>query len=96
MKEFYLRNEKRISRVATIIILIALVRTISEPFRLQYYSSSTLGFGDVKPYLLGGLVISIGLLAMTVFSFYNKYKFITLLAILVIIGMLIIKFEYIL
>ncbi|MFZ1676487.1 MAG: hypothetical protein WBP41_03660 [Saprospiraceae bacterium] len=94
MKEFYLRNEKRISRLATIIILIALVRTISEPFRLQYYSSSTLGFGDVKPFLLGGLVISIGLLAMTVFSFYNKYKIITILAILVIIAMLVIKYKY--
>ncbi len=94
MKEFFLRNEKRISRIAMIIIIVALVRTISEPFRLQYYSSSTLGFEDIKPFLLGGLVISIGLLAMTVFSFYNKYKIIISLAILVIISMLIIKFKY--
>jgi hypothetical protein len=94
MKRFYLRNEKRISRVAMIIIIVALIRTISEPFRLQYYSSSTLGFEDIKPFLLGGLVISIGLLAMTAFSFYNKYKIITILAIVVIIAMLIIKFKY--
>lgn len=77
-----------------IIIIVALVRTISEPFRLQYYSSSTLGFEDIKPFLLGGLVISIGLLAMTVFSFYNKYKIVTVLAIMVIIGMLMIKYKY--
>lgn len=96
MKQFYLRNEKRISRLATIIIIIALARTISEPFRLQYYSSSTLSFEDIKPFLLGGLVISIGLFAMIVFSFYNKYKIVTILAILVIIGMLIIKFKYLL
>lgn len=94
MKQYFLTHELKISKIATIIIFIALVRTISEPFRLQYYSDTALTFEQVKPFLIAALITAFGLLAMTVFSYYSIPKIIIMLAILTIIGMLIVKNIY--
>ncbi|MBK0382556.1 hypothetical protein I5M32_06235 [Pedobacter sp. SD-b] len=89
-----MKNEAKIAKIATIIILIALVRTISEPFRLQYYSSLSLTFNQIKPFLIAALITSLGLFAMIIFYYYRKYKVIICLAVLIIIGMLIVKYVY--
>ena len=82
------------SRMVTVIIFLALLRTISEPFRIQYYSDTKLTFDQVKPFLLGGLVTGIGLLVMTLLSFYGKHRMILVTFILTIMVMLIIKSIY--
>jgi hypothetical protein len=89
-----LKNEIKIARITTIIIFIALIRTLSEPFRLQYYSDVSLSFSQVKPFLLAGVVSAVGLFAMILFYFYGKYKVIIAIGILIIVTMIIIKFQY--
>lgn len=89
-----LQRELRMARFALIIIFLALIRTLSEPFRLQYYSASGLSFEQLKPYLIGGLISAVGLLAMTILSFYAKYKWIMAAAVIVIILLLYVKFTY--
>ncbi len=69
-------SEVKISRVATIIIFLALIRCIAEVFRLQYYSEQDLLFSDFKPFLLGALVTSSALLLMTILSYFGKHKLI--------------------
>lgn len=96
MKHFFLKHQIKISKASTIIIFLALIRTISEPFRLQYYSDKSLTFEQIKPFLIAALITSFALFAMTVFSFYNRHKIIIALAILTIIGMLIVKNIYLL
>lgn len=89
-----MKHEIKISKIATIIIFIALVRTISEPFRLQYYSTMSLGFEQIEPFLIGGLITSIGLLIMTILSYYGRHKLIILFAAIIIIAMLMVKYIY--
>jgi len=94
MKGFFNKNEQTISRVSMLAVFLGLVRSLSEPFRLQYYSSIPLSFEQVKPYLLGALVAAIGLLLMTIFSFYNRYRIMMAIAVLTILSMILVKFEY--
>jgi hypothetical protein len=96
MKQFLLKNEIKLSKGSTIIIFLALVRTISEPFRLQYYSEISLTFEQIKPFLIASLITAIALFAMTVFSYYNNHKLIITFAIITIVIMLIVKKIYIL
>jgi hypothetical protein len=94
MKHFISKHEQKISRISTIVIFLALVRTISEPIRLHYYSSTPVCFVQIKPFLIGALLCATGLFAMTVLSFYARFKTITLTAVLVIVAMLIVKYIY--
>ncbi len=96
INRFFIQHKKRIAGVAILIIFLALIRTISEPFRLQYYSETSLTFEQVKPFLIGALISAIGLLLMTLFFFYKKYKLIIATCILTIIAMLIVKYIYLL
>ena len=88
------KDTRKVSLLAIVIIFLALIRCISEPFRLQYYSTKTLTFADIKPFLIGSLVTSLALLMMTFFSFFGKYKIINITCILTIVVLLIIKRIY--
>lgn len=90
----FIKDSNKISKTATVIIFIALIRTISEPFRLQYYSSSDLTYDQIKPFLIGALVAAVGLFLVTLLSFYGKHKTIIAVCILTIISMLIVKRIY--
>jgi hypothetical protein len=88
------KDPGKVSTIAIVIIFLALIRCISEPFRLQYYATNVLTFTDIKPFLIGALVASLSLLLMTFFSFFGKYKIINITCILTIVVLLIIKRIY--
>jgi hypothetical protein len=88
------KDARKISIIAIVIIFLALIRCVSEPFRLQYYSEKALTFADIKPFLIGSLVTSLALLIMTILSFLGKYKIINATCILTIVVLLIIKRIY--
>ncbi|CAN5428625.1 hypothetical protein BH11BAC1_BH11BAC1_12920 [soil metagenome] len=90
----FLKDIGRTSKAAIIIIFLALIRCISEPFRLQYYSSTALTLEEIKPFLIGALVTSIALLCMTILSFYRKEKIIISIGVLSIVILLIVKGIY--
>ena len=90
----FIKDAGKISKLAKIVILLALIRTISEPLRLQYYSQTSLAYEQMKPFLVGGLVSAIGLLLMTLLSFYHRHKTIIAVSLLTIVSMLIIKSIY--
>jgi hypothetical protein len=87
-------NQVKISRVAFIAVLLALIRLISECFRLNYLTKEPLTFGVLKPYLLGALVCAISCLAMAIFSFYAKSKVVTGIAVLTISVLVFLKIKY--
>jgi hypothetical protein len=68
------KDTRKISIIAIIIIFLALIRCVSEPLRLQYYSTKALTFADIKPFLIGALVASLALLIMTILSFLANIK----------------------
>ena len=88
------RDTSKIAKIAIIIIFLALIRTISEPFRLQYYSKSILTYDEIKPFLIGSLVAAIGLFAMTILFYFGKHKIIIAACILIIIILLWVKKFY--
>jgi hypothetical protein len=71
-----LRDTSNVSKIATVVIFLALIRCICEPFRLQHNAISNLTYADIKPFLLGSLVAALGLLTMTILSYFRKYKII--------------------
>jgi hypothetical protein len=91
MRSFYLKYEFRIALLATTIIFLALVRTLAEPFRLQYYSAGGLNYGSLKPLLTGALVAATALFIMAILSFYKKYSGINIISLLAIFLLLLLK-----
>ena len=89
-----LRDTRKVSKIATLIIFLALIRCISEPFRLQYYSTTTLAFVEIKPFLIGSLVAALALLAMTILFYFGRYKIIIATGVIAIVILLIIKKVY--
>lgn len=83
-----------VSRAATIVIFLALIRCISEVFRLNYYAADPPTFFVFRPFLIGALTAAIALLAMTILSFYGRYKAITVIAVCTVIVLLIEKYVY--
>jgi hypothetical protein len=90
----FIKDTQKIAKISTVIIFLALIRSICEPFRLQYYSPTALIFDNVKPFLLGALAASISLLAMTILFYYGKHKTIISICILTIVALLILKKIY--
>jgi hypothetical protein len=84
------------SKISTVIIFLALIRCISEPFRLQYYSATSLTFGDLKPFLIGSLIAALGLFAMTILFYFGRYKIIIATCVLTVVTLLMIKKIYLL
>lgn len=93
IKTFF-RDTRNISKVTTVIIFLALIRSISEPLRLQYFSKTTLTYDDIKPFLIGSLIASTGLLVMTISFYFSRHKLVIATCILVIISLLIVKATY--
>src|SRR5690349_439701 len=89
-----LTDARRISKICTLIIFLALIRCICEPFRLQYYSSTELTFDTIKPFLMGSLVATLGLLVMTILFYYSKHKAIIATCLLTITALVIVKITY--
>jgi len=90
----FIKDTSKISKIATVIIILALIRCVSEPFRLQYLSANPLTVEVIKPFLIGALIASVSLLIMTIFSFYGKHKIIIAICILTIMLLLIVKRIY--
>src|SRR5258708_16645788 len=88
------KDTRKISIIAIVIIFLALIRCVSEPFRLQYYSTKVLTFVDIKPFLIGSLVTSLALLIMTILSFFGKHKIINATYIFTFVVLYIIKLFY--
>lgn len=90
----FLNNKNKISKIATLIIFLALIRCICEPFRLQYYSPSILTYTDIKPFLIGSLVAALALFVMTILFYFNRYTLLIATCVLTIIILLIVKKIY--
>ncbi len=88
------KDQRKISIVAIVIISLALIRCVLEPFRLQYYSTAGLTFADIKPFLLGSLATGVALVVMTILSFFGRYKTIIATCLLTIVVLLVIKRIY--
>lgn len=89
-----INNPAALSRAATIVIFLALIRCIGEVFRLNHYAPTPPAFSVFQPFLVGAMTAAVALLVMTILSFYNRFKAITALAVCTIVLLLIEKYVY--
>ena len=94
LPSFFRKHELKISRIAIVIVFLALIRLIGECFRLQDYASYELTFSQLRPYLTGAFITAVSCFAMTILSFYSQSRIIILLAILTIASLVAIKIHY--
>lgn len=67
------RTTRRIARVAIITLLLALIRSQTEYFRLKMLSDKNyVDPGTFEPFLTGAIIASVGLLAAVLFYFYSR------------------------
>ncbi len=62
-------SEQRLAQICIGILLLVIVRSLSEFFRLQYLHGETLVIGQVTPYVAGALFAAIAL-ALTVIAYF--------------------------
>ncbi len=89
-------DKERISRFSMIIVFLALIRIIAEFFRLDHTLQGQLTIDQFKPYMAGAMLCAVSCFVMTILSFYSRHVWITAIAALTIIGLLVLKFVYIL
>lgn len=89
-----MKHEIRISKAITIILFLALIRTIAEPFRLQNAAPAALSLGQIQPYLLAGFICAVGLLVITVLNYYERHRWIIAMGVLIIAALVWIKVTY--
>jgi hypothetical protein len=85
---------RMIAKIGMIAVFLALIRAISECFRLDYISKHSTTFEDLRPLLLGALISAISCLCMCILYFYSKFKIIIGVGISTIIILLILKFRF--
>jgi len=62
-------SELRLAQICIGILLLVIVRSLGEFFRLQYLHGETLVIGQVTPYVAGALFAAIAL-ALTVIAYF--------------------------
>jgi hypothetical protein len=92
MKAFIKENEIKISRIAIIIIFLALIRCIVEIFRLEHYAGEELSYREIKPFIASALVGAIGLFLMVGLYFLARYKVIPMIAATIVVLLVVLKY----
>lgn len=88
-------SSKRISRIAMAVVFLALIRIIGEFFRLDHVLPGQLTIEQLKPYKAGAMLSAVSCFVMTMLSFYERYVWITVIAVLTIFALLVLKFVFI-
>jgi len=73
------------------VLLLALIRTLAEYYRLRYVGGRAFALAEVGPYIMGGLIAAFGALAAVVAYFVGRYRVATGVVVAVIVAMLLYK-----
>lgn len=84
-------GSRRLAQVLIAVLLIALLRTLAEIFRLRHVRGSSLTLDEAAPYVVGGIIAGAGTLAGVLAYFANRYRLAGLLVALAILTMLVYK-----
>lgn len=67
-------SELRIAQISIGILLLVIVRSLGEYFRLQYLHGEALVIGQVTPFIAGALFAAIALALTLTFYFASLYR----------------------
>lgn len=83
-----------VARGAILLVWVALLRTISEILRLAYVHGVPPDWTIIKAYLIGSILWVIGCIIMTITYFMGKYKSVSIIGIITIMGLIFYKLIY--
>jgi hypothetical protein len=81
-------SSRRLAQVLIAGVLIALLRSLAEFFRLRQVRGSSLALDDVAPYIVGGIIAGTGALAGVIAYFATRYRLAAVFAAVTILTML--------
>jgi len=84
-------SERRVAQVAISVLFLALVRALSEYYRLEYTRGSGLTLAEVAPFITGALMAALGAWAAVIAFFVEKHRLATWIVGATIGGMLVYK-----
>ncbi len=84
-------TSQRVAQVAIGGLLLALVRTLAEYYRLRHVRGQGLTLGDVTPYVTGGIIAALGTFVAVVLYFVGRYRFATTIVVVAVAVMLVYK-----
>ena len=91
---WFKKREVLIARIAIVSIFLALIRCLSEVFRLNSLLANHLTFNQIQVFLIGALVAAVSAFILVILYFLRKYLLIALIAVLTIAALIIIKYLY--
>jgi hypothetical protein len=88
---FYKRHEKKITQAEVVIVFLALIRTITAYYQLKTRPGNIFPAGQAEPIIAGSLVAAVFCLALTLLSFYGRYRVMHAVFALAIISLVLVK-----
>jgi hypothetical protein len=67
-------SAQRLAQVSIGVLLLVIVRSLGEYFRLQYLHGDTLAIGQVTPYVAGALFAAVALALTVICYFADCYR----------------------
>jgi hypothetical protein len=67
-------SESRLAQICIGVLLLVIVRSLGEFFRLQYLHGEALVIGEVTPYVAGALFATVALALTVICYFANLYR----------------------
>ena len=81
-----------VARIGICVQFAALIRCLSEYFRLRWVLGPSLTLGRVEPFVLGALVASVGALIAVLFYFWEKYLLVVATSAVTVAVLLVLRF----
>jgi hypothetical protein len=88
---FYKRHHIKIAEAEVIIIFLALIRTLTSYYQLKARPGDIFPAGQVEPIITGSLVAALFCLALTLLSYFGRYRVMHLVFALAIISLALVK-----
>jgi hypothetical protein len=67
-------SDSRLAQICIGVLLLVIVRSLGEFFRLQYLHGEALVIGEVSPYVAGALFATVALALTVICYFANLYR----------------------
>ena len=64
----------RLAQICVVVLLLVIVRSLGEFFRLQYLHGEVLGIGQVTPFIAGAMFATVALLVAVICYFASFYR----------------------
>jgi hypothetical protein len=89
--QFCKRHEVKITRAEVVIVFLALIRTLTSYYQLKTRAGNVLPAGQVQPIITGSLVAALFCVALTLLSYFGRYRVMHVVFALAIISLVLVK-----